>query len=62
MVKSMYQRGYDDGYRGKEKLSASMLEFGVQDYMKGYEKGKADKEFSDAYSDEAFGIHDGFDG
>ena len=60
MKKSMYQRGYDDGFREKPQLSASMLEGGIREYVKGYQKGKEDKEFCDTYSDEAFGIFGGF--
>lgn len=60
MSKSMYQRGYDDGFRRKEKLSASMLEGNVKDYMNGYAKGIEDKDFCDTYSDEALGVNGGF--
>lgn len=59
MKKSMYQRGYDDGFRRKEKLSASMLENNVKEYNNGYAKGLEDKDFCDAYSDEAMGIFGG---
>lgn len=53
---AMYKRGYDEGFRHKEKLSASMLENNVKQYMDGYAKGLEDKEFCDTYSDEAMGV------
>jgi hypothetical protein len=48
--------GYKDGYRQNKEQSKDI------DYIAGYRKGTADKQFSDTYSDEAIGIYGGFDG
>lgn len=62
MGKSPYQQGYDAGYRKQPVNHFNVRDCEIAEYNKGYREGKADKEFSDAYSDEAFGIYGGFDG
>lgn len=47
----IYKLGYDDGFQRNEKQHPLNIR-----YMAGYEEGTKDKDFCDAYSDEAMGV------